>query len=120
MKIKIVDALVGNELQVNEMDHTLRSMQQKVGGNIELVRITDRIDMWCNEEGKFIEDLEPNFYLYYNDQVVDVVMGNCFFTSNDGVGETIGLNEDQIREIESRVIYMQDEDGKLIKTLFLD
>lgn len=57
-------------------------MQELVGGNIELYSFPDW-DCWLNEEGKLI-GLLPNFPLVRNGEVVDIVMGDVFFSRSDG------------------------------------
>lgn len=77
----------------------LEDMQALVGGWIECLECNvgkdgspRYVDMWINEEGK-MHNLSPNLALTDGDKVVDVVMGDVFFTAHDGEGNTVGLSE---------------------------
>lgn len=76
-----------------------------VGGYIEHVVneiLEERnIDMWCNEDGKFISELEPTLALTCRGEIYDVIMGNVVFTRCDNQGNTIGLIDDDIEFIKN-------------------
>lgn len=75
-------------------------LSDTVGGMIECVHIGLGIDMWLNEEGKIL-DLPYNptatgfFWTAYG-FMSDVIMGDVILTGSDGMGETIGLNQEQM------------------------
>ncbi len=85
--------------EVIEFGHELKDLQNLVEGYIESVHVESLnqqgIDVWCNGEGK-LKNLEPSAYLLYQDQIYDIISGNIVFTSFDGDGETISLNDSQI------------------------
>lgn len=101
----------------------LKSLQNEVGGLIEHFSISSdladqRIDMWIDDEGKF-KDYKPTFLLCDQDgNPLDVILGNCVFTRNDGP-ETIGLSDQDITTILEWlgtlpfVPVRQDQDGAL-------
>ena len=88
-------------------DLSLEYMQEVVGGFIERVSFIDpldelNIDMWANDEGKLIDGLKPTFVVLDNkDKLVDIIMGDTIFTSRDRHGNTIGLNDMQIKIIKN-------------------
>ena len=54
--------------------------------------------MFINEEGKLIEGMNPEIAIVNEEHgnILDIVYGNCIFTSHDEEGETVGLNEKQM------------------------
>ena len=95
-------------VEVEKLD--LKFLQKSVGGYIELFRWSEdlcnrNIDLWINEEGKLIEGLKTTFVVRSKDtgEVVDIIKGDVLFTSTDGEGETIGLNDVQIQYIKSKL-----------------
>jgi len=89
-------------LKEKEIENSLETMQEIVGGWIERAYmcerfIQERIDPIINEEGKLI-GLEPQVAVLDRDgnRVLDLIMGNCVFVSHDDEGNTIGLTDRQI------------------------
>jgi len=88
--IKIAVLKVGQPLSVQEIDGGLKSMQQLVGGFIQMVPISDGIELVCNEEGKFA-GLPVNFKLG-----MDRIVGDVFFTRTDDEGEPASLTDEDL------------------------
>ena len=95
--------LSNNNFEVREINNTLETLQEIVGGYIEIPFLSQTfgdngIDIIINDEGKFIEDCKPAVAVVdgVTRQVLDVVRGNCIFASHDDEGETIGLTEEQL------------------------
>lgn len=79
----------------------LEDMQSIVGGYIEHVYANrtfekNNIDIWLNEEGK-LNKLTPTIILKNENEIVDVFVGTILFTSVNDEGETIPLNDEQIK-----------------------
>jgi hypothetical protein len=75
----------------------LSTLQRCVGGNVEIVRLSDSVTMWVNEEGKVI-DLPPNriatrlFRTVFNSY--DIIVGDVVLTGGDDKeGNTLGLDD---------------------------
>lgn len=105
-KDKVVIRRQNEDFKIEEVDNlNLKYLQSKVGGYIELVswynQLSDlNIDMWINEEGKFIQGLLPTFIVVDSkDEIKDIIMGDVVFTSSDNEGNTIGLNDIQAQKI---------------------
>ena len=86
-----------------EIENTLESLQNIVGGYIERAYMGERfmkegIDPFINEEGKLI-GLEPQIAIFDREgnTIIDLVMGNCIFVSHDDEGNTVGLTDRQIQ-----------------------
>ena len=131
MKIRVMK-LSGGELEVTEVKNSLETFQSIVGGYIEIPLISKtlkqhNIDVVINEEGKYIEGLRPEIAVVGKEAntVLDVVYGNCVFVSHDNVGNTVGLNDEQIevvtKELEMSAMLHDDKDDKdyLVKVLLV-
>ncbi len=124
--------LSNGELKEQEIGNELEDLQKIVGGYIEIPYLGDTfrdngIDVIINEEGKFIEGLNPEIAVVdkQHGQVLDIVYGNCIFASHDEVGETIGLTDEQIlivtKELETVIELMNKKDLNTfeVKVLFI-
>lgn len=88
---------------VERFEHSLENLQTVVGGYIEAVSVNESITIWLNEEGK-LQELPPNFYLIGNGSPFDIVVGDVIITGTDGEGNTIGLSDEEVTEIQERFI----------------
>lgn len=124
--------LKNGKLQEKEIKNSLEELQSIVGGYIEFPFLGNRfkdntIDVIINEEGKFIEGLNPEIAMVDGEtkSVLDIVYGNCIFASHDEEGNTIGLNDEQIKivmeELQINVLlsYKNNEKEFVAKALFL-
>lgn len=113
--------LSDGELEVKEIENSLENLQKIVGGYIEMpyiskIFIQNGIDMVINEDGKFMDELKPQIAIIgkVNNQVLDIIYGNCIFVSHDDNGETVGLNDEQIKvvmnELELNVMLTHKDD----------
>ena len=125
--------LSNGELQVKEIENSLETLQKIVGGYIEIPFLSkvlqqNNIDVIINDEGKFIEGLTPKMVITDTEtkETLDIVYGNCIFVSHNDDGETIGLNNEQIKVIKEELKYnailtsKEDEEKQyLVKVLFV-
>lgn len=102
--------LSNNELEEKEINNTLEELQKIVGGYIEVPFLSQKflehgIDIIINEEGKFIDGLKPEITVVKKgtNNVLDIVYGNCIFASHDAEGNTIALNEKQIKVVKEEL-----------------
>lgn len=129
MKVLI---LSNGQLEEKEIENTLEELQKIVGGYIEIPFLggifnKHKINPIINEEGKFIEGLKPEIALIDSNtkKILDIVYGNCIFASHDAEGNTIGLNDKQIKvvmqELQMNVTLTYQDNGKefVVKALFL-
>lgn len=127
-----VIVLSNGRLEVKEIENTLEELQKIVGGYIEIpffggIFNKYKINPIINEEGKFIEDLKPEIALIdgNTNKVLDIVYGNCIFASHDEHGETIALNDEQIKvvmeELKNDIVLTYQDSGKefTVKALFI-
>ena len=122
--------LSGGMLEEKEIKNTLEDLQKIVGGYIEIPYLSrdfheNKIDTIINEEGKFIEGLEPEIAIIKDGKIVDIVYGNCIFASHDHEGNTVELNEEQKQIVEKELntdIISKDQSADkhyLVRALFI-
>lgn len=103
MKILVIEPL--KEPYVIEIDGTLESMQQIVGGLIQAIYPFDHpeIALICNEEGK-LNRLPLNRALFDNDgNIVDIIAGTFFLCSAPTDSENFeSLTDEQIEKYKKR------------------
>lgn len=93
--MKIIVLEPNKELEIREIEGTLKDYQELVGGYIEAVPTkNDNILLVCNEEGK-LQGLEPNFRIGEN-----VIVGTAIFVGRDKE-KFRGLTDEEIIEIKS-------------------
>lgn len=124
--------LNSGKLEVKEIEDSLEELQKIVGGYIEIPLLggvfkKNNIDTIINEEGKYIEGLNPEIVLIDRNtkKILDIVYGNCVFVSHDIKGNTIALNDEQIDivmgELETEIVltYQDNEKEFVVKALFI-
>jgi hypothetical protein len=95
--IKVIVARVGQAPVVKDMDDTLEGMQAIVGGYVEMIMISETVDMYFHEEGR-LRGFPLNRY------VMDVhgnnwdILGDLFLASHDDQGETISLSDADVEK----------------------
>lgn len=114
--------LSNGKLEEREINNELTELQKIVGGYIEIPYLSDvfnenEIDVIINGEGKFIDGLKPEMTVIFGEtgRVLDIVYGNCIFTSHDDEGNTTELTDAQkkivMEELNMEVV-LTYEDGK--------
>ena len=127
MKVLI---LSNNKLEAKEIDNTLGTLQQIVGGYIEIPYLSETlakngIDVIINDEGKFIEGLRAEIAIVKDgtNEVLDVVMGNCIFASHNDEGDTVSLTDEQIaivqNELKMEAVLTVNGKSGIAKVLFI-
>ena len=124
--------LSGGTFQEREINNTLGGLQEIVGGYIEIPYLSrvfndNGVDIIINEEGKFIEGLEPEIAVVSKETsgILDVVYGNCVFASHDAEGNTTELSAEQTKIVKDAlkmdvVLHNKSEDKHhLVKVLFI-
>lgn len=92
-KIKVIVVEPNKEPYIKEVEHTLKNLQQLVGGLIEYINLEDDIDIICNEEGK-LRNLEFNRIVENN-----IIAGTFIIVGvNQKKGATISIPENKIKK----------------------
>ena len=122
MKIKAL-VLNNGELTEKELNNTLETLQEIVGGYIEAPLLSRAfkecgVDIIINSDGKFIDGLRPEIAIVNKktSEVLNVVYGNCIFVSHNNMGDTIGLNDKQLavvrEELKVSAVLKDNEENK--------
>ena len=94
MRVLIIEPM--KEPHVADIENDLKSMQDVVGGLIEVINLEDDIVMVDNEEGKLI-GLEGNRRVGR-----DIIAGTFFLCGSNDEGEFVSLTEEQIDKYTNR------------------
>lgn len=107
--MKVLKLSGGNFIE-KEIESTLEALQHEVGGYIDIPFLSEtlyknKIDLIINDEGKFIDGMKKEIAVLRKNtnEVLDIVFGNCIFASHDDEGNTIGLNDEQIKLIKKEL-----------------
>lgn len=89
--------------ELKEIDGSLKSMQEIVGGLIQPIYLDDSVALVCNDEGKLI-NLSPNRGLRGEDgQIHDIVCGTFFLCGAPADSDHFtDLTPEQIRRYEEQ------------------
>jgi len=95
--IKVLVRRTGQEPSVEVVENHFKTLQNLVGGNIEMPYnpdFSEGLQIVCNEEGKFVSDPKPNVY-WGN---CNIIFGDIVFVGIGNEGENISLTPEQITE----------------------
>ncbi len=84
-----------NHCEIIERDNTSKTFRELVGGYIEIFRLTDKIIIVLNEEGKLL-GLEPNIAVPCHDGVYEQIVGDIVFVEDDGGGDFVDISYESI------------------------
>lgn len=90
-KIKVLVVEPQSKPYIAIIDNDLESLQAMVGGNIELVSLSDSADMICNEEGKLMN--LPANRRFGN----DVIAGRFIIVGSDGGEHFTSISQEDIK-----------------------
>ncbi len=100
--IKLLIKEPNKEPYIKEVENTLKSFQDIVGGYIECVEMPGikNVDIFCNEEGLF-EQLPGNIWIAGTG---DCIKGTCYMVGYDEEsGESVDLTDRQIKACEKYI-----------------
>ncbi|MFI3284100.1 MAG: DUF4314 domain-containing protein [Erysipelotrichaceae bacterium] len=105
--IEVVSVLPGLKPCKHIIKNDLHSLQEMVGGCIEVIELEDEIDLICHEEGKLI-GLKANRKIGH-----DIIAGPFLIVRNNLKGEFISLTVEQmnkyLRRFDAIETYTQEE-----------
>ena len=78
--MKIIFKAPGRVPEVRDIDGSLKTLQELVGGNIEPITLHNGMVILCDEEGK-LRGKEPNIWL---ERIKDTLVGNVVFLGAEG------------------------------------
>jgi hypothetical protein len=91
-----------------ENDTCYKTLSDGVGGLIECVALSERMDLWCNEEGKNtglpLNQLATRLFQEAHGRI-DYIAGDAVITGGiDDDGNSLGLTDEQIHEVTSYLV----------------
>lgn len=101
MKKAVIIETSGHKKVVEfDNDTSYKTLSDAVGGMIELVRLDEKTDLWCNENG-IAEGLSLNMIgsAIYSEtfNAGNPILGNIVITGgSDEEGHTLGLTDEQV------------------------
>lgn len=106
MNNTVITVAVNGELKRETLPEgsTLPFLQARVGGYVDVVRVNDRVDMWLNDEGLILgqEDNRRAMRIVRAlGTLTQPYVGGVVFAGCSPEGETVGLPEEVLREIEA-------------------
>ena len=93
--LKVLIKNVNESLEEKMVETDLSSLQELVGGYMETLTLDKSVILICNEDGN-LRRLENNFVLYNDTGILDTIVGNVFFTTENGHGDFVDLTQEQI------------------------
>lgn len=103
MKKAISITTFGEATIIDLNEGSLEKLQKAVGGYVQAIDLSDTMSMWCNEEGKMMSLPHNPFGQAFWEKVygrTDYIVGDIVLTGGtDKDGETMGLNDEQMKEI---------------------
>jgi hypothetical protein len=91
-------------LDITSTTNSLVTLQDAVGGLVQAIDLTEKMTMWCNEEGKMMNLPHNPYAQYFWDKTfgpeTDYIVGDIVLTGGtDRFGNTLGLTDQQILDI---------------------
>lgn len=112
MKKALAITTLGQVGIIDLTDKSLEKLQEAVGGWVQAIDLSDTMSMWCNEEGKMMSLPHNPFGQAFWEKVygrTDYIVGDIVLTGGtDKHGETIGLTDEQMKEISIVVASVND------------
>ncbi len=101
MKRSIRITTAGEVTELDLSTNALAQLQEAVGGLVQAIDLTERLTLWCNEEGKLLEQAHNPYAQYFWDKTfgayTDYMVGDVVFTGGtDDSGNTLGLTDEQV------------------------
>lgn len=92
---------------LSEIENSLEAKQAYVGGLIEVLRLTEEIDIIFNEEGKLLPLPINRWLISDGGRIFDGIMGNILCCRHNDEGEFTDIQEEDIPVIQRylRVLY---------------
>lgn len=115
----LIYGFVGDKSGFMEMENKLESMQKFVGGLIEVVSLTDEIDLIINEEGLFNGSELRLLVLDKEGKICHIIMGDCFVCCHDKKGNFTSIKQADLSIINKCLLHINSDELRLLATLCL-
>ncbi len=119
-KIKAYSLRVGDifgKEGIIEIEDRLEILQEYVGGSIDIISLgVNNLVIVLNTDGK-IKKLKTNRVWVNDDEVKDIIVGDCLVCRSNAEGELVSVEEDDIAVINSMLKVMIGFDGENAKCM---
>lgn len=116
----LIYGFTGDDSGFMEIENKLQPMQKFVGGHIEVISLTEELDLIVNDDYLF-NGTEPRLILLENGKFQPcVVMGDCFVCRHNGKGKFVSIKYPDISAIQKRLLHLKCEELKLLARLYLE
>ena len=109
---QIIVCEVGKAPEVRETSLGLKTMQELVGGLIQVIALEEGVDAICNAEGR-LQGLPFNRTLVDSGGQEWDILGDLFLAGLNEEGETIGLTDEQVEKWLPRLSLREVEVGEV-------
>lgn len=114
----LVYGFIGDKSGFLEIENTLQAKQNLVGGRIEVIRLTEEIDLIVNEE-YLLNGSKPRVMIFENSEISNIVMGDCFVCRNDGEGNFTDIKREDILTLQEYLLHIDCDELKFLAALYL-
>ena len=115
----LVYGFVGDRSGFMAIKDTLKAKQDFVNGLIEVISLTDEIDLIVNEE-YLLNGSELRLLLVDDDREIwNIVKGDCFICRNDGEGNFVSIKREDISIIEKYLIHVNCDELRVLSAIIL-
>jgi hypothetical protein len=101
-----------------EVENSLKAEQHFVGGHIEVLGLTDELDLVCNDEGKICQ-MEPRAVWIYRGELVEIICGDFFVCRHNDEGEFVSIEDRDEAVIKRFLLAVEVEESDEGKRLVL-
>lgn len=114
----LVYGFIGDKSGFLEIENTLQAKQNLVGGRIEVISLTEELDLIVNEEYLF-NGSGLRLILFQNDEISNIVMGDCFVCRNDSKSNFTDIKREDISTLEEYLLHIDCDELKMLAALYL-
>lgn len=114
----LVYGFIGDKNGFLEIENKLQDMQKIVGGRMERISLAEGIDLIVNEEYLF-NGSGLRLFIFENDEISNVVMGDCFVCRNDKEGNFISIRREDFPILQECLLHINCDELRLLAAIYL-
>ena len=114
----LVYGFIGDNSGFLEIENTLQAKQNLVGGRIEVISLTEELDLIVNEE-YLLNGSKPRVMIFENNEISNIVMDDCFVCRNDGEGNFTDIKREDISMLQEYLLHIECDELKFLAALYL-
>ena len=114
----LVYGFIGDKSGFLEIENSLQVKQKFVGGRIDVIRLTEEIDLIVNDE-YLLNGSGLRLIIFQNDEISNIVMGDCFVCRNDSKGNFTDIKREDISILQDYLLHIDCDELKILAALYL-